>query len=58
VRLGRGAEANQHIETARKAGWDLTQAERVWRRLTPNSPRLEADIAIVRGLYAATEPGV
>ncbi len=58
VRLGRGAEANQHIETALKAGWDLTQAERVWRRLTPNSPRLEADIAIVRGLYAATEPGV
>lgn len=57
VRLGRDDEARRHIETARKAGWDAARAERYWRRLFPNSPRLEGDIATVRALYAATEPG-
>ncbi len=54
---GRDAEARGHIETARRLGMDLAQAERSWRRGTPNSPTLEADIAIIRDLYAATEPG-
>ncbi len=54
---GRDAEACRHIETARRMGMDLGQAERIWRRTAPNSPTLEADIAIVRALYAATEPG-
>jgi hypothetical protein len=55
--VGRDDEARRHIETARKAGWDAARAERYWRRLFPNSPRLEGDIATVRALYAATEPG-
>ena len=57
MHLGRDAEARRHIETARRLGLDLAQAERFWRRIYPNSPTLEADIAIVRELYAATEPG-
>ncbi len=57
VLLGREAEAPKHVETARRLGWDLVQAERIWRRVHPNSPTLEADIATVRELYAATEPG-
>jgi TolB-like protein/Tfp pilus assembly protein PilF len=57
ARLGRDAEARRYIETARKAGYDAAQAQRYWCRLTPNSPALEADIAIVLALYAATEPG-
>jgi TolB-like protein/Flp pilus assembly protein TadD len=55
ARLGRDAEARRYIETARKVGYGAAQAERYWRRLTPNSPRLEADIATIRVLYAATE---
>jgi hypothetical protein len=38
-------------------GWELAQAERLYRRLPSNSPTLEADVAIIRALYAATEPG-
>ena len=38
-------------------GWDLVQAERVWRRVWSKSPRLETDIATIRALYAATEAG-
>jgi len=55
--LGRDDEARKHIATARKAGWDEVRAERYWRRLFPNNPRLEDDIATIRALYAATEPG-
>ena len=57
LKLGRDAEAHRHIETARRMGVDLAQAERTWRRTIPKSPSLEADIAAVRALYAATEPG-
>ena len=57
ARLGRDAQANRHIETARRMGMELAETERFWRRLWPNSPSFEADIAIVRALYAATEPG-
>ena len=57
VQLGRDAEARRHIETARQLGFDLTPAELFWRRTASNSPRLDADITIVRKLYAATEPG-
>ncbi|MBK8840703.1 MAG: hypothetical protein IPO30_19040 [Hyphomonadaceae bacterium] len=45
------------IQTARRLGMELAQAERVWRRAHPNSPTLEPDIAVVRALYAAAEPG-
>jgi len=55
--VGREAEARGCIEIARRLGWDLALAERAWRRTNPNSPTLEADLAIVRALYAATEPG-
>jgi TolB-like protein/Flp pilus assembly protein TadD len=57
VQLGRDAEARRHIETARRLGYEAALAELFWRRTTPNSPRLEDDIAIIRALYAATEPG-
>ena len=57
LKLGRDAEVRGHIETARRMGWEAGLAEQLWRRLFPNSPRLEDDIAIVRALYAATEPG-
>jgi hypothetical protein len=33
------------------------QAERLHSRFHANSPSLEADIATIRALYAATEPG-
>jgi len=38
---------------------DIEEArtELFWRRTTPHSPRLEADIATLRALYAATEGG-
>ena len=57
VQLGQDAAARRQIEMARSLGWELAQTERRWRRVVPNSPRLEADIAIIRALYAATEPG-
>ncbi len=57
ARLGHHAEAHRHIETARRQGMDLAQAERIWRLVWANDPTLEADIAIVRALYAATEAG-
>ena len=56
MHFGQDAEARRHTETARRMGMDLTQAERFIRRVWPNSPTLEADITIVRALYAATEP--
>jgi tetratricopeptide (TPR) repeat protein len=52
---GRHVEARKHIETARRLGSDLTLTERLWRRVWFNSPKLEADIAIIHALYAATE---
>jgi TolB-like protein len=57
VHLERDADARRCIQTARRLGMELALAERLWRRTSPNSPTLEADIAIVRKLYAATEPG-
>ena len=57
VALGRDMQASMHIETARRLGWDLAPAERLWRRGNAYSPKLEADIAILHALYAATEPG-
>ncbi len=57
VHLERDADARRCIQAARRLGMELAQAERLWRRGHPNSPTLEADIAIVRALYAETEPG-
>ncbi len=57
LQLGRDAEARRHIETARRLGLELAEAERFWRRCAPNDPKLEALIANLRELYAATEPG-
>jgi TolB-like protein len=57
IHLGRDVEAHGHVETARRQGWELAQAERQYRRLLAKSPRLEADIAAIRALYASTEPG-
>ncbi len=56
--LGRNAEAQRHVETARRLGWGPIQAERYWRRIGPNSPSLADDTATLNALYAATEPGV
>jgi TolB-like protein len=56
LQLGRDAEARRHIETARRLGLELAEAERFWRRCAPNSPKLEALIANLRELYSATEP--
>jgi TolB-like protein/Tfp pilus assembly protein PilF len=55
MQLGQGGEARSHVETARRLGYDLAMAESRWRRVLPNSPTLEADIAIIRALYAAAE---
>ncbi len=57
LQLGRDDSPRRHIETARRLGMDLAQAERIWRRCAPNSPTLEADVATIRALYAALEPG-
>ena len=57
VQLERDADARRCIQTARRLGMELALAERLWRRAHPNSPTREHDIAIVRKLYAATEPG-
>jgi TolB-like protein len=57
MQMGRNAEARSLSETASQLGWGLSQAERLWRRSLSNSPRLEADIATIRALYAAAEPG-
>ena len=57
LKLRRDAEAHRHIETARRMGLEVAQAARTWRRVSSNSPTLEADIATIRALYAATEPG-
>jgi tetratricopeptide (TPR) repeat protein len=56
-RLEQDTSARKQVETARGWGWELAQAERFWRRVSPYSPSLEADIAIIRRLYAVTEPG-
>ena len=55
VELGQDAEARRCIETARGLDFDLVQLERVWPRASAFSPQLEADIAIIRGLYGATD---
>lgn len=59
AKLGQHDAARRQIELARSAGWgwELVRAEMVWRRAAPFSPTLEADIAIIRALYAATKPG-
>jgi tetratricopeptide (TPR) repeat protein len=57
IQLGRDVEARGHIVTARRQGWDFAQAERQYRRLLARSPRLDADVATIHALYAATEPG-
>jgi TolB-like protein/Tfp pilus assembly protein PilF len=56
MRLGRDEEAHELIETARRLDWGVVQAEGLLRRLRSKSPRLDADIATMRALYAATEP--
>ena len=55
LHLGREAEALGHIAAARRVGLDRAPAERYFRRVGMNSPRLEADIAAIRALYAQTE---
>jgi len=55
--LGRNADALRQIETASRLGWGLAQTERIWHRSKAFSASLEGDIAIIRALYAATEPG-
>lgn len=56
AQLGRSADASGQIETLRRLGYDLPQAEHLWRRNIKNNPRLESDLASIRALYAATEP--
>ena len=55
VQLGRDAEAPSHVDTARRVGLDLAQAERYFRRVGMKSPGLQETIASIRALYAATE---
>ena len=56
VKLGREAEAHMHIRTARQQGLELASAQHLFRLWSRTSPSLEADIAVIRALYAATEP--
>ena len=55
MQLGQDADARRCIRTAQRLGCDLVQAERFWHRTGLNNPTLEADIATIRALYAATE---
>ena len=59
AKSGQDSDACRQIEIARSPGWgwELARAERVYRRAVPCSPTLEADMAIIRALYAATRPG-
>ena len=57
MQLGEEAEARSHVVTARRLGWDLATAQRWRRRVQQNSPTLEADLALLGSLFAATEPG-
>ncbi len=56
-RLEDDGNADGPMRAARRLGWQLAQAERLYRRVQPQSPFLETDIAIIGRLYAATEPG-
>ena len=56
LRLGRDAEARRHIEMARRLGWELPQAELMYRRAFPKSQMLESDLAGLRAICAETEP--
>jgi tetratricopeptide (TPR) repeat protein len=57
-RSGHHAEVNRQIDLARQNGVDLVMAERIWRRAFLYHPTLEADVAVIRELYTASEPGV
>ncbi len=57
IQLGQHDETRRQVETARRQGCDSAQAQRLWRRLNLNSPRLETDIASMRSLYVAQESG-
>lgn len=52
-----GTRRGQTRRTARRAGMDLAQSERLRCRTVPKSPTLEADIATIRALYDKTVPG-
>ena len=56
VELGHDDLSRKHIEMARTLGAGLTDAERFWRRIAPNSPRLESAVGTIPALYAAREP--
>jgi TolB-like protein len=56
TQLGQEADARKSIRTAQRLGCELVQAMRFWQRTGLNSPTLEADIAIMRALYADSEP--
>ena len=58
VKLGRESEARMHMETARQLGLALASAEHLYRLVARTSPTLDADIAVIRALYAATEPAL
>ena len=55
VKLGRETDALKHVKTAHHIGLALASAEHLFRLVARTSPSLEADIAIIRGLYAAAE---
>ena len=57
ARIGRSTQARGHIDLARRMGCEVAQAELIWRRSGAYCPSLEADIATIRALYAATKPG-
>ena len=52
VNLGRESEARMHMETARQLGLALASAEHLYRLVARTSPTLDADIAVIRALYA------
>ena len=56
VKLGRETEALKHVQTARQLGLALTSAEHNFCLWARTSPSLEANVAVIRALYAAAEP--
>ena len=56
VQLEQEAEARKCIQTARQQGAEPEQIEHFWRRIWPNGAVVDRYMAILRALYAATEP--
>ena len=56
AKLGDETAARGYVAEMRRLGWGLASTEILARRLSPGNDNLETDIAIMRKLFAATDP--